>query len=120
MQSEMTTLLVQIGFGLMLAWIGYWVRRLDQDQDIQNQRIKEVEKDLAQYKANVAVGVTELQSIKELIQAHIDREETQTWQLIRDIDRKNAEDHTQLFQGLSGVKASLEAFLPIMQAALKR
>lgn len=104
--ADTITALIAVVIGLFQFLLGHWMRRLDKDQEGQNERLNAIELDLSAYKANVAVGITEVRAINEKLGGHIEREENTTWKKIDENDRRNTEAHTQILVVLESVKST--------------
>jgi len=112
------THILEVAFGFvfssLLAMIGYWVRRLEKDQESAASRVERIEEDLVSFRENVAVGKTEIGALKTLIERHIDRTENVTLRRIEEVEKSKQEQHAKLFDliaSLSGDVRELSGML---------
>ena len=110
---------VQILAAIIMAVMGYFIRRLDKDQERQDGRLSHIEDTLGVYKEHVAVGTTEVRAIREMMEQHIEREENITWKRIEANENINREAHEKLFNGLAELTGDVRELVGVISVAFK-
>ena len=103
--------LLEAGFGVvftaLLAMIGYWVRRLEKDMDANAARVERIEEDLVSFRETVAVGKTEINSLRQVMERYVERAETLTVKRMDEIEKSKAEQHAKLFDLISNLSGDV-------------
>lgn len=92
--------LIELLVGAVIAFVAYWVRRLDKEQDVMRAELEEL-------KAGGANRQGELKTIRELLEAHIDREENHLWKRLDEMNTQQETRHIEVIGRLVAVETML-------------